>query len=141
VRIKQVSVFAENQPGRLESVLEVLEQKGISIRALSVSDTAEFGIVRMILANPDFGLDSLREAGFTARLDWILSAEIPDVPGGLLNTVVKPLASAGVNLKYLYAYIEQSAGDKAMVVLKTDDLEKSEEILAKSAPPSPPGPD
>ena len=132
MRIKQVSVFAENQPGRLESILEVLEQKGISIRALSVSDTAEFGIMRMILANPDFGLEALREAGFTARLDWILSAEIPDVPGGLLNTVVKPLASVGVNLKYLYAYIEQSAGDKAMVVLKTDDLEKSEEILAKS---------
>ena len=129
MRIKQVSVFAENQPGRLESVLEVLEQKGISIRALSVSDTAEFGIVRMILANPEFGLESLREAGFTARLDWILSAEIPDVPGGLLNTVVKPLASAGLNLKYFYAYIEQTSSGKAMVVLKTDDLEKAEEIL------------
>ena len=82
------------------------------------------------LANPEFGLESLKEAGFTARMDWILSAEIPDVPGGLLNAVVRPLAAAGVNLKYCYAYIEQTAGDKAMVVLKTDDLEKSEEILA-----------
>lgn len=131
MRIKQISVFAENQPGRLQSILEVLEQKGVSIRALSVSDTAEFGIVRMILANPEFGLESLKEAGFTARMDWILSAEIPDVPGGLLNAVVRPLAAAGVNLKYCYAYIEQSAGDKAMVVLKTDDLEKAEEILAE----------
>jgi hypothetical protein len=129
VRIKQVSVFVENQSGRLESILKVLEEKGISIRALSVSDTAEFGIVRMILANAEFGLEALREAGFTARMDWILSAEIPDVPGGLLNSVVKPLADAGINLKYFYAYIEQVAENKAMVVLKTDDLEKAEEVL------------
>ena len=133
MRIKQISVFAENQPGRLQSILEVLERKSVSIRALSVSDTAEFGIVRMILANPEFGLESLREAGFTARMDWILSAEIPDVPGGLLHAVVEPLAAAGVNLKYFYAYIEQSAGDKAMVVLKTDDLEKAEGILSGPA--------
>jgi hypothetical protein len=129
VRIQQVSVFVENQPGRLESILEVLEEKKISIRALSVSDTAEFGIVRMILEDPELGLVSLRDAGFTSRMDWILSAEIPDVPGGLLKTVAKPLADAGVNLKYCYAYIEQTGGDKAMVVLKVDDIEKAEQVL------------
>lgn len=129
MRIQQVSVFVENQPGRLESILEVLEEKRISIRALSVSDTAEFGIVRMILEDPESGLASLRDAGFTSRMDWILSAEIPDVPGGLLKTVARPLADAGVNLKYCYAYIEQTGGDKAMVVLKTDDLEKAEQVL------------
>ncbi len=129
MRIKQVSVFVENQPGRLEAILKVLEDKGISIRALSVSDTAEFGIVRMILPDAEFGLEALREAGFTTRIDWILSADIPDVPGGLLNSVVRPLADAGINLKYFYAYIEQPAEDKAMVLLKTDDLEKAEEVL------------
>ncbi len=129
MRIKQVSVFVENQPGRLEATLEVLEGKGISIRALSVSDTAEFGIVRMILPDAELGLEALREAGFTVRMDWILSADIPNVPGGLLNSVVKPLADAGINLKYFYAYIEQSAEDKAMVLLKTDDLEKAENVL------------
>jgi len=72
---------------------------------------------------------SLRDAGFTTRLDWILSAEIPDVPGGLLKAVAKPLADAGVNLKYCYAYIEQTGGDKAMVVLKVDDIEKAEQVL------------
>jgi len=133
VRIKQISVFVENQPGRLVSILEVLEKKGISIRALSISESAEFGIVRMILDNPDEGLEALRQAGFTTRMDWILSAEIPDVPGGLLNSVAKPLAEAGINLKYFYAYIEQATGDKAMVVLKTDDLEKAERILKSLA--------
>jgi hypothetical protein len=129
VRVRQVSVFVENQPGRLTAILEVLADKGISMRALEVSDTSEFGIVRMIVDDPDGALQALHGADFTARTDWILSAQIPNVPGGLLNSVVRPLADAGVNLKYFYAYIEQGAGDKAMVVLKTDNLEKSEEIL------------
>lgn len=128
-RIKQVSIFIENQPGRLVAILKVLERKEISIRALSVSDTAEFGIVRMILDKAEEGLEALRRAGFTTRLDWILSAEIPDVPGGLLKTVAEPLANAGINLKYFYAYIAQVAENKAMVVLKTDDLEKAEKVL------------
>ena len=133
MRIKQVSIFIENQPGRLQAILRALEQKGINIRALTVSDTAEFGIVRMILSNPEQGLEALRQAGFTARQDWILSAEIPDVPGGLLNSVTKPLADAGINIKYLYFYIEAAAG-KSMVVLKPDDLEKAERILKPSGP-------
>lgn len=83
----------------------------------------------MILDKAEEGLEALRQAGFTTRLDWILSAEIPDVPGGLLKTVAEPLANAGINLKYFYAYIEQAAENKAMVVLKTDDLEKAEKVL------------
>jgi hypothetical protein len=129
MRIKQISVFLENQAGRLQSVLEVLEGSGISIRALSVSETAEFGIIRMIPDNPELAHEALHEAGFTARTNWILGVDIPDVPGGLLNKVVKPLANAGINLKYFYAYIEPAEGGKATVVLKTDDLEKAEEIL------------
>ena len=129
MRVKQISVFVENQPGRLTAILEVLAAHRLSMRALKVSDTSEFGIVRMIVDDPDTALRALHEAGFTSRMDWILSAEIPNVPGGLLNSVVSPLAEAGINLKYFYAYIEQGEGDKAMVVLKTDDLDKSEEIL------------
>ena len=129
MRIRQISVFAENQPGRLEAVLQVLEKESISIHALSVSETAEFGIIRMILEKPEAGLEALRREGFTSRMDWILSAEIPDVPGGLLNSVVKPLSEAGINIKYFYAYIETLGEKKAMVLLKTDDLEKAESVL------------
>jgi hypothetical protein len=129
VRVKQVSVFVENQPGRLTAILGVLASKGLSLQALEVGDTSEFGIVRMIVDNPDGAHEALREAGFTSRTDWILSAVIPNVPGGLLNSVVSPLAEAGINLKYFYAYIEQGEGDRARVVLKTDNLEKAEEIL------------
>jgi hypothetical protein len=129
MRLKQVSVFVENEPGRLEAILEVLEREKVSIRALSVSDTAEFGIVRMILDKPEEGLQALRQAEFTTRVDWMLSAKIPDVPGGLLNSVAKPMAKAGINIKYFYAYIGHAGEDKAMVVLKTNDIEKAEAIL------------
>lgn len=128
MRTKQLSVFIENQTGRLVAMLEVLAQKQISIRALSISETEEFGIVRLILTSPQEGLEALRQAGFTTRMDEILSAEIPDVPGGLLDGVAKPLANAGVSLKYFYAYIEPAMG-KAVAVLKTDDIDKAEEVL------------
>ncbi len=129
MRIKQVSVFVENESGRLEAILEALQREKISIRALSVSDTAEFGIARMILDNPDEGLKALRQAGFTTRIDWMLSAQIPDIPGGLLNSVAKPMAKAGINIKYFYAFIGQVGENKAMVVFKPDDIEKAEEVL------------
>ena len=128
MKIKQLSVFVENQPGRLVAILEVLEKKQISIRALSISETGEFGIVRMILDNTEEGLESLRQIGFVARTDWLLCAEIPDVPGGLMNSVAAPLAKAGINLEYFYAYIEPIT-DKAIAVLKTDDIEKAERVL------------
>lgn len=129
MRIKQVSVFVENESGRLAAILEALQREKISIRALSVSDTAEFGIARMILDNPDEGLKALRQDGFTTRIDWMLSAQIPDVPGGLLNSVAKPMAKAGINIKYFYAFIGQVGENKAMVVFKPDDIEKAEEVL------------
>jgi hypothetical protein len=128
MKVKQVSVFVENQPGRLFAILDALDKAKVNIRALAVSETAEFGIVRMILDNADTGMDALKKAGFTARNDMIVSAEIPDIPGGLLKTVVEPLAKAGVNIGYFYAFLEQSPG-KAMIVLKVSDTDKAETIL------------
>jgi hypothetical protein len=128
VRVKQVSIFVENQVGRLSAVLEVLEKEQISIQAMSVSDAAEIGIIRMILTKPEEGLNELRQAGFTTRMDWVLTIEIPDVPGGLFQTVAKPIAQSGINLLYFYAYTEPNTR-KTMLVLKTDDLEKTDRIL------------
>ena len=126
--IKQVSVFVENKAGRLVAILEALEKRGISIRALSVSDAAEIGIIRMILTDAEEGQEELRRAGFTTRMDWVVSAEIPDVPGGLLHSVAKPLAEAGINVDYVYAYTEPST-NRTMAVIKTQDLERAEKIL------------
>lgn len=127
-RIKQVSVFIENQTGRLVAMLEALKNNGVDIRAFSIGDTADFGIVRMILSDASKGVESLRQSGFTIRQDWILTSEIPDRPGGLLQTVAEPLSKAGLNIKYLYFYIEAASG-KSMVVIKVDDPDKAEKVL------------
>jgi len=128
MEVEQVSVFVENKAGRLAAILEALEKRGISVRALSVSDAAEIGIIRMILPDAEDGLEELRQAGFTARKDLVVSVEIPNVPGGLLHSVITPLAEAGVNVHYLYAFTEQST-EKAVAVIKTDDIKKAESIL------------
>lgn len=129
MRVKQISVFVENKPGRMVEVLETLEKAEINIRALSISESGEFGIVRMILPHAEQSQGSLREAGFTTRIDTILSYSMPDEPGGLLKHVVRPLADAGINLKYFYAYTDP-ATSQAMVVIKPDNLERAEAILA-----------
>ena len=128
MRIKQISIFVENKPGRLVDILEVLQQAQINIRSLSISESGEFGIVRLILPNAEQTRDHLREAGFTTRMDTILAYSMPDEPGGLLCSVVRPLSDGGINLKYFYAYTDPST-NQAMVVLKPDNLDKTEEIL------------
>ncbi len=128
MRVEQISVFVENQPGRLVAILEALEKSRINIRALSISEGDEFGIIRMILPHAEQSQESLREAGFTTRIDTILNYSMPDVPGGLLNNVIRPLADGGVNLKYFYA-VTDPFSNQEMVVFKPDDLDKAEEVL------------
>ncbi len=82
----------------------------------------------MILTDAEEGQEELRRAGFTTRMDWVVSAEIPNVPGGLLHSVAKPLAEAGINVDYVYAYTEPSI-NRTMAVIKTQDLERAERIL------------
>jgi len=128
MKAKQVSVFVENKPGRLVAILQVLEKKNINIRGMSVGDAADIGIVRLILTDPDEGFKELQKAGFTVRIDTVLSAEVPDVPGGLLHSVADPIARAGVNLLYFYAYTEPTT-NRIVAVVKTDDMEKAEQAL------------
>ena len=126
---KQVSVFVENKVGRLVAILEALERRGVNIQGLSVNDAAENGIVRMIMAKPEEGLEELRQSGFVARIDSVISCNIPHVPGGLLQNVAKPIAEAGINVHYMYAYTDSTTG-KAIAIIKTDDIAKAESVLA-----------
>ncbi len=128
MRAKQVSVFVENKPGRLVAILQVLEKNVINIRGMSVADAADIGIVRLMLTDPDVGQKELQKAGFTVRVDTVLCAEVPDVPGGLLHSVAKPIADAGINLLYFYAYTDPTI-NRIIAVVKTDNLEKAEEAL------------
>lgn len=128
MRMKQVSVFIENRPGRLKKLLEVLAKAEINIRALSIADTADFGIVRMILSDTERGLEAIRTAGFASSTHDVLRAEIPDKPGGLLTAIADPLAAANINLEYVYAFADHPT-ENAMVVLKVDDISAAEKVL------------
>jgi hypothetical protein len=128
MKARQVSVFVENQPGRLVAMLEALQARDIDIRALSVADNADFGIVRMILSDSRLGAEVLREAGFTVKETTVLQKEMPDRPGGLLETVARPLSQASINLEYFYAFLDPAPG-KATIVIKVADPERAERVL------------
>jgi hypothetical protein len=130
MKIKQVSVFVENKPGRLVEMLEVLRGQKMNISALCISEGSDFGIVRMILSDPGKGAEAIRKAGFTATETTVLHSEMPDEPGGLLETVAKPLAEAGINLEYFYAFINPAPG-KANIVLKVSDPDRAEQVLRR----------
>lgn len=130
MRAQQVSVFAENRPGRLRDILGALEKAGVNIRAMSIADSADFGIVRMILSDTEGGMKTLREADFTIMVNEVLAVEVPDKPGGFLNDIVAPLTSAGVNVEYVYAFADNPL-EKALVVLKVSDLELAESLIAQ----------
>ena len=125
----QISVFLENRPGRLAHLLQVLAAAEVNMRALSVADSADFGIVRLIVDDPDAAMAAIHAGGMTARTTQVLRVEVPDEPGALERAVVEPLAEAGVNIEYMYAYGGRLS-ETAVVVMKVDDLEKAQHALA-----------
>ena len=128
MRVTQISVFLENRPGRLAHLLQVLSEAEVNLRALSVADTSDFGIVRLIVDDVDSALQAVRQADLTAATTPVLRAEIPDAPGALQQNVVDPLAEAGVNIEYMYAYGGRIS-KTAVVILKVDNLEKAIQTL------------
>jgi len=130
MKATQISVFLENRPGRLLHLLEVLAAANVNCQALSVADTADFGIARIMVDDVERAMKAIREAGLTAATTEVLRAEVPDTPGGLMRAVIEPLAKAGVNIEYIYAYSERSEG-KAVVVLKVDDIGRAMAALGE----------
>ncbi|AGK60560.1 ACT domain-containing protein [Archaeoglobus sulfaticallidus PM70-1] len=126
--IKQVSVFVENKPGRLSSVTEKLFNAGINIRAFTIAEAGDFGIIRMVVDDTDKAYDTLKKAGFTVSLTDVLGVEVKDEPGGLYN-IAKALGDAGINIEYVYAFT--SGGDRALIILRVDDINRAIEILEK----------
>ncbi|MCP4196198.1 MAG: ACT domain-containing protein [Proteobacteria bacterium] len=131
MRVTQISVFLENRPGRLAYLLQVLADTQINMRALSVADSADFGIVRMIVDDVDQALQAIHAANLTAATTQVLRVEIPDTPGGLDRQVVEPLAESGVNIEYMYAYGGRIS-ETAIVVLKVDHLDKAIQALSNA---------
>lgn len=126
--MKQLSVFVENQPGRVADIIEILAQNNINIRALSIADTEEFGVMRLVVDQPTLAQEKIAETGVIVRVNHVLSIPIPDVPGGLSH-VLNILREGGVSIEYLYAFCMKEQ-DNALVVLRVDDRSRADEVLA-----------
>jgi hypothetical protein len=127
MQIKQISIFLENNAGRLAEVTGVIAKAGVDIRAISIADTADFGILRVIVDDPEKAVDALVKAGFTTRVTDVLAVEIPDQPGSLAK-VMALFKDTGVNIEYLYASLEGNS-DKAIVIFKVEDIEHGLKIV------------
>lgn len=130
MELYQVSVFVENKSGRLADITEVLSKNNINLRALSIADTTDFGILRLIVDNPKATELILAENGFTATLTKVIGVRVPDTPGGL-SVVLRLLSDGNVGLEYMYAFIGKE-DDRASVILRVDNEEKAEQILSSN---------
>lgn len=116
---KQVSVFLENKSGRLAEVCQTLGESGINIRALCIADTSDFGILRLIVSDPEKTVEVLQTAGFSVGSTGVLALRIPDKPGGL-GMVLARMEAAGINVEYMYAFF-MTFENEAVVMFKVDD--------------------
>ena len=125
---KQLSVFIENRQGRLGEVLNVLKQNNVNILSLSLADTTEYGLLRLIVNNPELGKEKLTEDGFSTILTDVLVLKISHQSGSL-QQLLQILSDNDVNIEYMYGL--SIDGEEASVVLKTSDIIKAEEVLSK----------
>lgn len=130
MKVQQISVFLENKSGRLAELTQTLGTADINIRALSIADTSDFGILRLIVNKPAEALNVLKEAGFTVSITDVIAVEVKDQPGGLGN-ILKLLQDSGINIEYLYAFLEKSSND-ALVVFRVEQVDDAIELLTKN---------
>ena len=128
--VKQLSVFVENKPGKLVDALEALGSAGVDHRALSLADTSDFGILRVIVDKPEEAMEALESAEFLVKSSEVLAVVIGDKPGGLAG-VVRTLAEANVNIEYTYAFVAHSH-DKAYVILRVDNNDAAVKVLTET---------
>jgi hypothetical protein len=131
--VKQISIFLENKCGRMIRISEVLGEAGINIRALSIADTSDFGILRLIVDQPDKACTVLREKGFMASVTEVIAVEVPDVPGGLAK-VLTPLEAAGINIEYLYAFVQKRTED-ALILMRVENIPAALQALQENGIP------
>lgn len=130
MKVEQISVFLENKSGRLAEVTGTLSKGGVNIRALSLADTADFGILRLIVNDTEKAKAILKENGFTVGKTEVIALEVPDRPGGL-SGILAMLDGAGINVEYMYAFVQRS-GDNAIIIFRFDELDKAIDVLTKA---------
>ena len=126
---EQISIFLENKAGRLSEVTRIFEEGRINIRALSLADTSDFGILRLIVNDNEKAKRLLKENGFTVRITEVVAVEVQDKPGGL-HQILTALSAAGVNVEYMYAFVRQS-GQNAVLIFRFDNTAAATEVLRR----------
>lgn len=129
MKIHQIAIFLENKPGHLRQICKVLADAGINLYTLSLADTQQFGIIRVIVKDWQAARQVLIEAGFVANVTEVLAVEVSDQPGGLLS-ILEEIGSAGINIEYMYAFTARS-GDKAVMVFRFDDPDRAIKTLSE----------
>ncbi|SBV94439.1 ACT domain protein [uncultured delta proteobacterium] len=132
MKIEQLSIFLENKAGRLAEVTDVLAKACINIRALSLADTSDFGILRLIVNDHETAKTALKSAGFTVGLTSVVAVEVPHVPGGL-NAILQMLGKKGINVEYMYAFLQK--GDNAVLIFRFNNLDAAMEVLREAKIP------
>ncbi len=127
MEVAQVSVFLENRSGGLAEVVDVLARSGVDIKALTLADMSDFGILRLIVDDPDHARKLLKDAGFTADKTRVVAVEVPDRPGGLAETL-HVLRRQAINVEYMYSAARRN-GECAIVILRVDELGKTTAAL------------
>jgi hypothetical protein len=127
MKVEQISIFLENKSGRLAEVTTLLSEGGVNIRALSLADTADFGILRLIVNDSDRAKEILKGNGFTVGKTEVIALEVPDRPGGLAR-ILRILDGAGINVEYMYAFVNRT-GDNAIIIFRFDELDRAIAVL------------
>ena len=127
--IKQLSVFMENKPGALYALTGVLAQAQVDMRALSLAETKDFGIARIIVDHLYDATTALRDAGYVHTITPVLGVAIPDVPGGL-NRVLQVLTDAKINIEYMYAFLGGKTAEHAYMIFRVDDPNAAASVLS-----------
>ena len=126
--IKQISLFVENRPGRMAKVSKTLSDAGVNIRAMTIAEAGDFGVIRMVVDNPETGYKVLHDNSFTVSATDVLAVEMKDTPGGLYE-IVDTLGSNKINVDYAYAFVTARA-QRAMLILRVDDLPRAKKALS-----------
>jgi len=130
MKITQISVFLENRKGRLAEVATMLGKNDVNIRALTIAETDEFGVLRVVVDSPDKALDLLRANHFVATVTEIVAVEVDDRPGGLAD-ILTMLNKNGLNIEYMYGFVEKKT-DMAIMVFRFDEPDRALDVLQKN---------
>jgi hypothetical protein len=130
MKVEQISIFIENKSGRLAEITRILGDAGINIRALSLADTSDFGILRLIVNDVEKAKQIIKEKGFTVSKTEVVAVEVPDRPGGL-SAILQTLDAEHINVEYMYAFVERCGGN-AVIIFRFDEIDKAIGILRNS---------